>query len=154
MPSTACTDVETPPSVNSAVESTKDGQDADCCDTPHILKPISMNTITRELKKKSKSDGEDFLECLLCTETFPCVRNDEKSPLLAHLLTQHKIVIADVDKIADFNRYIRYWKEKFSTMDEITQYCVVINSNAGAADKDPSEKYYLLTDFLPEDQTL
>ena len=34
------------------------------------------------------------------------MRNDEKSPLLAHLLTQHKIVIADVDKIADFNRLV------------------------------------------------
>lgn len=151
MPSTCAAEVvETTTDV---VEPVAAGQDADC-DPPNILKPISMNTITHELKKKAKSDGDDFLECLLCTETFPCVRTGEKSPLLAHLLAQHKIVIADVDKIADFNRYIRYWKEKFSTMDEITQYCVVINSNTGSADKDPSEKYYLLTDFLPEDQTL
>jgi len=151
MPSTCAAEVAEP--TTDVADPVAVGQDADS-DPPNILKPISMNTITHELKKKAKNDGDDFLECLLCTETFPCVRTGEKSPLLAHLLAQHKIVIADVDKIADFNRYIRYWKAKFSTMDEITQYCVVINSNTGAKDKDPSEKYYLLTDFLPEDQTL
>jgi len=123
-------------------------------DAPNILKPISMNTITDELNKKGKTDKDDVIECLLCDESFARVTCNGDSPLLAHLLAQHKIVIADVDKIADFNRYINYWKEKFSSMDEITQYCVVINSNTGAADKEPSEKYYLLTDFLPEDKLL
>jgi len=150
--SAACV-VETP-TTTEAVPKGDIGGDEDEYHPPNILRPISMNTITHELKKKSKSDDEDQLICLMCTETFPVVKNGEKSPLLAHLLAQHRIVIADVDKIADFNRYIRYWQEKFATMEEITQYCVVINSNTGAADKDPSEKYYLLTDFLPEDQSL
>lgn len=84
----------------------------DDCEPPNILnivnvmKPISMNTLTNELNKCANKDKEDVLECLLCTETFPVVRNGEKSPLLAHLLAQHKIVIADVDKIADFNRSV------------------------------------------------
>jgi len=124
-------------------------------EAPNILKPISMNTITHELNKKKAEAQDDTIGCLLCKETYPAVRNKgEKSPLLAHLLQQHKIVIADVDKIADFNKYIKYWRERFSSMDDITQYCVVINSNAGSEDQAPSEKYFLLTDFLPEDESL
>jgi len=123
---------------------------------PNILKPISINTLTgltSGLNKKLKISPDD-LECLLCKEKFPVVKSDEKSPLLAHLLAQHKIVIADVDKIADFNKYINYWREKFVKMEDITQYCVVINSNTATEDKHPSEKYFLLTDFLPEDDAL
>lgn len=119
----------------------------------NILKPISMNTITNELSRKFKTEDPD-LKCLVCSETYPSVKNGEKSPLLSHLLTSHKLVIADVDKIADFNRYIRYWKDKFQSVEDITKYCVVINSNMGSNDIDPSEKYYLLTDFLPEDEKL
>lgn len=74
-------------------------------EAPNILKPISMNTITHELNKKKAEAQDDTIGCLLCKETYPAVRNKgEKSPLLAHLLQQHKIVIADVDKIADFNK--------------------------------------------------
>jgi len=127
---------------------------------PSTLKALSMNTITDKLMMSKNEIAEEIqLGCLMCNEEFPLVKDGEKSPLLSHLLLEHQIVIADVDKIADFNRYINYWKEKFSKMKDITDYCVVVNPKAKSEDSESDdneteEKFFLLTDFLPEDAEL
>lgn len=114
-----------------------------------VFQPVSISSIARE--DNHSDPQEDVLPCLLCNELFPMCENGKKSPVLAHLLTQHKLVIADVDKIANFTSYMKYWKQKFSDTSDLTEYCVVINTNTAPEDKAPQEKYFLLTDFLPED---
>jgi len=65
------------------------------------LQPISMNSLTNSLPKK-KLSKQDSIPCLLCDERFPKTECGVKNPLLAHLLSEHKIVIGDVDKVAYF----------------------------------------------------
>ena len=93
-------------------------------EAPNILKPISMNTITHELNKKKYDFHDDVIGCLLCKEQYPTAKKGEKSPLLAHLLTEHKIVIADVDKIADFNRLV---VTKIDIKSESTGHLLFLN---------------------------
>ena len=52
------------------------------------------------------------VECLLCEMTFDlgCSQN-----FLRHLLVDHKFVIGDVNLIANFPAYVKYWRNKFRT---------------------------------------
>ena len=42
------------------------------------------------------------MECLFCPKTFESTENGVKNPILAHLLTVHKFVIAEVQHIINF----------------------------------------------------
>ena len=46
------------------------------------------------------------LFCLLCDKMFKDVGIEKSDALLHHLLVEHQLVIADVDVIADFKRYL------------------------------------------------
>lgn len=118
-----------------------------------ILQPVSMNSVTNAISQVSLDKGETT-PCLLCEERFPRLDEGSKHPLLAHLLQKHQIVIGDVDKIAYFHRYVEYWREKFMATNDLTQYCVVVNTNTKAEDQGPKEKYFLLTNHLPEDMEI
>jgi len=116
----------------------------------NILQAISMNTVTDALPKKKLSKANS-IPCLICTERFIKTESGVKNPLLAHLLSAHKVVIGDVDKIAYFPKYVEYWRERFTTTKDLTEYCVVVNTNTKEEDLGPKEKYFLLTNYLPED---
>ncbi|XP_048863325.1 zinc finger protein 277 isoform X3 [Brienomyrus brachyistius] len=89
------------------------------------------------------------IPCALCPDPPPLW---EKEQLLKHMLLEHKLVIADVRLVADFPRYILYWRRRFSELP-ITDFCSVIQTNShGPAEK--QERYFLLCDALPEDRVL
>ncbi|XP_026880357.2 zinc finger protein 277 isoform X2 [Electrophorus electricus] len=87
--------------------------------------------------------------CVLCSHSLPL---SDKDLLLKHLVLEHKLVIADVKLIADFSKYMLYWKKRF-TEQPITDFCSVIKTNSeGPAEL--QENYFLLCDALPEDRIL
>ncbi|KAL4640712.1 zinc finger protein 277 [Arapaima gigas] len=87
--------------------------------------------------------------CILCSDPQP---QWEKEPLLKHMLLEHKLVIADVQLVADFPRYIMYWRRRFAEQP-VTDFCSVILTNSeGPVEK--QEQYFLLCDVLPEDRIL
>ncbi|ESO90445.1 hypothetical protein LOTGIDRAFT_123167, partial [Lottia gigantea] len=87
--------------------------------------------------------------CLFCDEVYQIT--EKKDDLLAHLVVKHKFVIADVNLISNFRRYIDYWKKRLKEQP-ITDYCSVIYIYSSISD--PKEEYYLLCDVLPEDKDL
>lgn len=118
-------------------------------ETDKIMEPLQFET--KILKRKTSLTST--MECLMCPKTFLATENGLKNPILAHLLKEHKLVIADVQYVADFPCYITYWKKRFSE-ECITDICAVIKTNTKESDKAPSENFYLLTEFLPEDRCL
>lgn len=91
--------------------------------------------------------------CLFCEATFLPAEDPTYSHLLAHLVSSHKFVIADMKLIADMRSYLKYWRKRFEE-DDITNFCSIIRTNSAAADKEDSEDFYLLCDALPEDREL
>uniref|UniRef100_A0A8C7NXJ7 Zinc finger protein 277 n=1 Tax=Oncorhynchus mykiss TaxID=8022 RepID=A0A8C7NXJ7_ONCMY len=91
----------------------------------------------------------EVVTCVLCSHSAPL---SEKDRLLKHLVLVHKLVIADVKLIADFPKYMEYWKNRISEQP-ITDFCSVIKTNSqGPVEK--QEHYFLLCDVLPEDRVL
>ncbi|XP_009000963.3 zinc finger protein 277 isoform X10 [Callithrix jacchus] len=117
------------------------GDSKDC-----ILEPLSLpespgGTTTLE--------GSPSVPCIFCEEHFHVAEQDK---LLKHMIIEHKIVIADVKLVADFQRYILYWRKRF-TEQPITDFCSVIRINSTAPFEE-QENYFLLCDVLPEDRIL
>jgi len=54
-----------------------------------------------------------LVPCLLCDETYDCA--DTRETILTHILEMHKLVIADVNLIANFKRYRYSWCFVLST---------------------------------------
>jgi len=123
------------------------------CEPTRILQPLSLNSLTGGTHSSKDEEGTT-IPCFFCEETFPATENGTKNPILAHLLSEHKLIIANVDKVANFPKYVTYWREKLSQTKDIKDYCVVINTNTAPDDKAPQEKFFMLTDFLPEDKAL
>ncbi|KAF7223978.1 zinc finger protein 277 [Nothobranchius furzeri] len=93
--------------------------------------------------------SSDLLVCLFCSESVPLLLKDT---LLRHLVLDHKLVIADVQLIADLSKYLQYWKGRFLEQP-LTEFCSVIKTNStGPLEK--QEDYFLLCDILPEDRIL
>lgn len=69
-----------------------------------FLQSLSLN----ELKKRTPSQLNDIIDdlnnvdCLLCDIKFNLLEN--KKEFLAHLIVSHKLVISDVDNIAEFSK--------------------------------------------------
>ncbi|XP_075713202.1 zinc finger protein 277 [Rhinoderma darwinii] len=111
-----------------------------------ILESLSL---PESLGADSPQEENVPLPCMFCEESY---KEEEKDGLLKHMIIDHKLVIADVKLIANFRRYIIYWKERF-TKQEITDFCSVIRTNSQAPE-DQQENYFLLCDVLPEDRIL
>jgi len=75
----------------------------------------------------------------------------KKDQLLTHLLTEHSIVIADVDKLALLSRYLAHWKEKLRTVPLADIACEIHGQHISS---DAPKKYWLLSSILPEDKEL
>ncbi|XP_024418798.2 zinc finger protein 277 isoform X1 [Desmodus rotundus] len=95
------------------------------------------------------SAGSPSVPCIFCEEHFPAAEQDQ---LLKHMIIEHKMVIADVKLIADFQRYILYWRKRFGEQP-VTDFCSVIRINS-TAPLEEQDNYFLLCDVLPEDRVL
>jgi len=112
-----------------------------------ILQPLSFpdNSTQENVEETNNS----ICECLLCSDAFD-LKTDGNDKLLAHLLIKHKLVIGDLKEIADFQRYISYWKGKLKDAD-LKTFCFVFESKNENGD---IENYYMLAHELPEDHNL
>lgn len=111
-----------------------------------ILEPLSL---PESPGGSAALEGPPSVPCIFCEEHFPMAQQDK---LLKHMIIEHKTVIADVKLVADFQRYILYWRKRF-TEQPITDFCSVIRINSTAPFEE-QDNYYLLCDVLPEDRIL
>lgn len=58
-----------------------------------------------------KSEEVTECSCVLCEQNFLLPSNEKN--LLTHLFMKHRLVIADVNQIADLKEYLRYWRLRF-----------------------------------------
>jgi hypothetical protein len=103
----------------------------------NLNKPLNL----AEINKSDKVDDPTvLLECLLCEERLE-IEKDSK-PYLTHLLTMHRLLITEVDKIGDIQRYIEYWRERLKviTLDDI---CFKINTNSDKRDPSLSPFFFI-----------
>ncbi|KAM9216773.1 zinc finger protein 277 isoform 1-T1 [Dugong dugon] len=112
----------------------------------YILEPLSLPESPGGITTLERSPT---VPCIFCEEHFPVAEQDK---LLKHMIIEHKIVIADVKLVADFQRYVLYWKKRF-TEQPITDFCSVIRINSTAPPEE-QDNYFLLCDVLPEDRLL
>lgn len=70
-----------------------------------ILQPL---TLRQESLEVSNEVQENIFVCLLCE----FVEKNEKK-VLQHLYFEHRIVISDVQDVADLKEYLEYWREHF-----------------------------------------
>lgn len=125
----------------------------------------------------SLDDKPGDTKCLLCDCIFVLPTNETE--FLTHVFKEHRLVIADVWKIANLRRYddqfllpiiflsfavkynnpdnfsyVHYWSIKFKETP-LTTYCSTLIMHC-TPDGQPSENehYYLLSDCLSEDKTL
>ncbi|XP_011369791.1 zinc finger protein 277 [Pteropus vampyrus] len=94
-------------------------------------------------------EGPSLVPCIFCEERVPVAEQDQ---LLKHMIIEHKMVIADIKLVADFQRYVLYWRKRF-TEQPITDFCSVIRINS-TAPLEEQDNYFLLCDVLPEDRVL
>ncbi|XP_054427345.1 zinc finger protein 277 [Pteronotus mesoamericanus] len=111
-----------------------------------ILEPLSL---PESPGGSAELAGSPSVPCIFCEEHFPAAEQDQ---LLKHMIIEHKMVIADIKLVADFQRYILYWRKRF-TEQPITDFCSVIRINS-TAPLEEQDNYFLLCDVLPEDRVL
>lgn len=70
-------------------------------------------TLHQKVEKPTifKSDDPQECSCILCDEKF--LLPDSEKQLLTHLFMNHRLVVADVNQIADLDAYLRYWRLRF-----------------------------------------
>jgi hypothetical protein len=98
-----------------------------------FLQPLSLN----ELKKLATPIEETNIDlnstkCLLCEETINLLEN--KKEFLTHLIISHKLVISDVENIAEFSKYIKYWRNRL-VGGNLDEYCFRITTNSLPSNK-------------------
>ncbi|XP_030622368.1 zinc finger protein 277 [Chanos chanos] len=114
-----------------------------------ILEPLCFPEQQNAYASLAHAQGGFLVPCLLCPDTTSLTDRDQ---LLRHLLLQHKLVIADVKLVADFPRYMMYWKRRFIEQP-ITDFCSVIKTNSEGPVEE-QDHFFLLCDALPEDRVL
>ena len=74
-----------------------------------VLEPLLLPSLQQD-SSSGRTSPRTCLPCLMCVETFDITT--KKEDCLRHLLTSHKLVIADVNLIANFKRLVhaRLWK--------------------------------------------
>ncbi|MBZ3878824.1 Zinc finger protein 277 [Sciurus carolinensis] len=72
----------------------EDSNSEDC-----ILEPLSL---PESPGGTTTLDGSPSVPCIFCEEHFPVAEQDK---LLKHMIIEHKLVIADVKLVADFQRH-------------------------------------------------
>uniref|UniRef100_A0A8B9PHF5 Zinc finger protein 277 n=1 Tax=Apteryx owenii TaxID=8824 RepID=A0A8B9PHF5_APTOW len=115
--------------------------------TECILEPLSLPESPGGV---AAVESSPYVPCIFCKECY--LLAEQNQLLLKHMIIEHKLVIADVKLVADFQRYILYWKKRF-TEQPITDFCSVIRTNSEAP-LEEQDNYFLLCDVLPEDRLL
>ncbi|EGG13732.1 C2H2-type zinc finger-containing protein [Cavenderia fasciculata] len=91
----------------------------------------------------------------VCAVKFPCLLCEhveyESRPTLEHLLVEHKLVIADVNSVANLSSYLFHWRSLMKDKP-IAHYTTTIHTQQTPSA--PPTNYYLLSDVLQEDQAL
>ncbi|XP_055384626.1 zinc finger protein 277 [Condylostylus longicornis] len=110
----------------------------------YIISSLTLNT-----EENVNSDKLEKVVCLKCDLefTFP----EEEDEYLAHLFLIHRLVIADIEDIADLKEYLIFWSKELKEHG-LEHFCTTMLLDQlpdGAPSKD--EKYYLLSDILPKD---
>uniref|UniRef100_A0A4W3IXD9 Zinc finger protein 277 n=1 Tax=Callorhinchus milii TaxID=7868 RepID=A0A4W3IXD9_CALMI len=111
-----------------------------------ILEPLSL---PESPSCRRYTSSPPALPCIFCEECHPAA---DQEKLLKHMILEHKLVIADMKLVADFRRYLLYWRKRF-TEQPILDFCSVIKTNSQAPEEE-QETYFLLCDVLPEDRVL
>jgi len=70
---------------------------------------------------------ETKTKCFLCDLEFDL--NIERETFLAHVITNHKLVIGEVELISDLTSYVAYWRTRFMNCEDLTRYCTIIKTN-------------------------
>lgn len=112
--------------------------------------------LTLHQKKENPSifKSEEIVDCLcvLCDQNFSLPEQEKQ--LLTHLFMVHRLVIADVNQIADLKEYLRYWNCRFKD-ESLPFFCTtMLLDNKPDGTKSKNEEYFLLSDVLPEDKEL
>lgn len=70
-------------------------------------------TLHQKSEKPSifKCDKPAECSCVLCDEIFLLPSSEQQ--FLTHLFMEHRLVIADVNDVADLKDYMKYWKLRF-----------------------------------------
>ncbi|XP_063223627.1 zinc finger protein 277 [Bacillus rossius redtenbacheri] len=96
--------------------------------------------------------SDEALSCIFCEENFNLP--SQQNQLLSHLFSSHRLVIADVDVIANLKSYLDYWRVRFASYP-IKNFCsTVLLDVKPDGSPSPEEEYFLLSDVLPEDKLL
>lgn len=73
--------------------------------------------------------------------------------LFSHLLTEHKIVISEVELIVDPKRYVEHWRQRFAK-DSIADIFPKVVPNEGDELFGKIDYYFELSEKVPEDYSL
>uniref|UniRef100_A0A8V0XAA3 Zinc finger protein 277 n=1 Tax=Gallus gallus TaxID=9031 RepID=A0A8V0XAA3_CHICK len=114
-----------------------------------ILEPLSLPESPASPDGVATVESSPSVPCIFCEECYVLA---EQNQLLKHMIIEHKLVIADVKLVADFKRYVLYWKKRFAEQP-VTDFCSVIRTNSEAP-LEEQDNYFLLCDVLPEDRLL
>ncbi|XP_063696715.1 zinc finger protein 277 [Culicoides brevitarsis] len=98
------------------------------------------------------SNEPELVPCLFCdlSLAFPVARDE----YLAHLFTEHRLVIADVQEIKLLPEYLKAWRKSFEG-HPIAEYCTTMLLDKTPDGKpSPNEKYYLLSDIVAVDREI
>ncbi|XP_072944777.1 zinc finger protein 277 [Epargyreus clarus] len=116
-----------------------------------ILGPLTLHQNTKTPTIFKRDDPVECI-CVLCDEkyTLPLL----EKPFLTHLFMEHRLVIADVNQIADLSAYVKYWRLRFKDQS-LPYFCTtMLLDNKPDGTKSKNEEYFLLSDVLPEDKEL
>lgn len=111
-------------------------------------------TLHQKSEKPSifKCDKPAECSCVLCDEIFLLPSSEQQ--FLTHLFMEHRLVIADVNDVADLKDYMKYWKLRFKDQN-LPYFCTtMLLDNKPDGTKSKNEEYFLLSDVLPEDKEL
>lgn len=70
-----------------------------------------LSSLTLSSKIEVPRDDSDQVQCVKCKEQFEFPEGQDD--YLAHIYLDHRLVIADVDDIADLKGYLEYWQKAF-----------------------------------------
>eukprot|EP01133_Synstelium_polycarpum_P001394 gene1394-1610_t len=108
------------------------------------VKPLAKS-LSFEIAAKPAQTNIAF-PCLVCEH-----QETESRPILEHMFHEHKIVIGEVNSIANLSSYLYHWRGQMAGKP-LTTYTSCIQTKQ-APDQAPTN-YFLLSDILAEDQHL
>ncbi|XP_054275108.1 zinc finger protein 277-like [Macrosteles quadrilineatus] len=114
--------------------------------------PLSFPSPRKDVKDISTENSSSVSTCLLCERKFNLVL--QQDDFLQHIFDSHKLVIADVPLVANLERYVSYWRMRMKD-NPLKEFCSTVFVDVEKEGKIfPNEKYFLLSDVLPEDRQL